>query len=74
MDAVAPRLESNTVAKYRSFLDNHLLPQWSGWPMIGSYLEIEKWLSELHDDYAEASVSSIFAAFSTTMTAGSVRG
>jgi integrase len=73
LDAVSPRLEPTTVAKYRSFLDTHLLPQWSGWPMIGifnSYVEIEKWLSQLHDEYAESTVSSIFALFSTIMNAG----
>jgi hypothetical protein len=71
--AIGPRLEPNTVAKYRSFMDNHLLPQWEHWPMIGifnSYIEIEKWVSELHEDYAESTVASIFAAFSTLMTAG----
>ncbi|WP_240686760.1 N-terminal phage integrase SAM-like domain-containing protein [Amycolatopsis suaedae] len=65
-EALAPRLEPSTVAKYRSYLDNHLLPQWSAWPMIGifnGYVEIEKWLSELHEDYTDTTVASIFAAF-----------
>ncbi|GAA2801576.1 integrase [Saccharopolyspora taberi] len=68
LDSIGPRLEPATLAKYRSHLDNHLLPQWSAWPLIGifnSYLEIEKWVSELHEDYAESTVSSIFATFST---------
>jgi hypothetical protein len=72
MDAVGPRLEPTTLAKYRSFLDNHLLPQWSSWPLAGifnSYVEIEKWLSELHEDYADSSVSSIFSLFSTILGA-----
>ena len=49
-----------------------MLPQWSAWPMIGifnSYIEIEKWVSELHEDYAESTVSSIFATFSTFLNA-----
>jgi integrase len=72
LDAVRPRLALNTVAKYRSFLDIHLLPQWAAWPLIGifnGYVEIERWLSELHEDYADSSVSSIFAAFSTVLSA-----
>ncbi len=72
MDAVGPRLEPTTLAKYRSFLDNHLLPQWSSWPLAGifnSYVEIEKWLSELHEDYAYSSVASIFSLFSTILGA-----
>jgi hypothetical protein len=54
--AVSPRLEPSTKAKYRSVIDNHLLPQWQSWPMIGifnSSLEIEKWVSELHEEYAD---------------------
>jgi hypothetical protein len=65
-------LSEATVAKYRSHLDSQLLPQWSAWPMIGifnSYIEIEKWVSELHEDYAESTVSSIFATFSTFLNA-----
>ncbi|WP_246025858.1 site-specific integrase [Saccharopolyspora antimicrobica] len=68
MESIGPRLEPSTLAKYRSHLDNHLLPQWAGWPLIGifnSYMEIEKWVSELHEDYAESTVASIFATFST---------
>ncbi|WP_342741150.1 hypothetical protein [Amycolatopsis xylanica] len=56
----------------RSFLDNHLLPQWESWPLAGifnGYLEIEKWVSELHEDYAESTVASIFATFSGLMKA-----
>ncbi|MFJ7213509.1 hypothetical protein [Amycolatopsis sp. NPDC098790] len=67
--AVAPRLELNTVAKYRSFLDSQLLPQWKAWPLVAifnGYVEIERWLSELHEDYAE---SSDFALFSTILNA-----
>ncbi|WP_233223929.1 phage integrase SAM-like domain-containing protein [Amycolatopsis sp. CA-128772] len=69
---VAPRLELNTVAKYRSFLDTQLLPQWKAWPLIAifnGYVEIERWLSELHEDYAESSVASYFALFSTILNA-----
>lgn len=72
LSAVAPRLEPSTFAKYRSHLDTHLLPQWSAWPMIGifnNYVEIEKWVSELHEDYAESTVASVFATFSTMMNA-----
>lgn len=72
LTALAPRLEPNTLAKYRSHLDTHLLPQWSAWPMIGifnNYIEIEKWVSELHDDYADSTVSSVFATFSAMMNA-----
>ncbi|MFT7866193.1 MULTISPECIES: hypothetical protein [Amycolatopsis] len=75
LEAVAPRLELNTIAKYRSFLDNQLLPQWNAWPLVAifnGYVEIERWLSELHEDYAESSVSSYFALFSTILN-GAVR-
>src|SRR2546430_2175702 len=64
--AIRSRLADGTAAKYRSHLDSQLLPQWSAWPLIGifnSYVEIEKWVSELHEDYAESTVSSIFATF-----------
>lgn len=70
--AVTPRLEPNTTGKYRSVIDNHLLPQWQAWPLIGifnSSLEIEKWVSELHEEYADSTVSTIFALFSTVMNA-----
>jgi hypothetical protein len=70
LDAIGPRLEPSTLAKYRSHLETHLLPQWSAWPMIGifnNYVEIEKWISELHEDYAESTVSSVFATFSTIL-------
>lgn len=72
LSAISPRLGEGTAAKYRSHLDSQLLPQWSAWPMIGifnSYIEIEKWVSELHEDYAESTVSSVFATFSTFLNA-----
>ncbi|MEV5542013.1 integrase [Saccharopolyspora shandongensis] len=72
LTALGPRLEPSTLAKYRCHLDNQVLPQWAAWPLIGifnSYVEIEKWVSELHDDYAESTVSSIFATFSTFLNA-----
>jgi integrase len=71
-EAVRSRLAPTTAAKYRSYLDKQLLPQWRSWPVIGifnSYLEIEKWVSELHEDYAESSVAAYFALFSTIMNA-----
>ncbi|GAA1979515.1 hypothetical protein GCM10009754_64760 [Amycolatopsis minnesotensis] len=67
LDAVSSRLEGNMVAKYRSLLDNHLLPQWgvaAGWD-LQRYVGIKKWDSELHEDYAESTVATI----STFMTA-----
>ena len=70
LSAVSPRLEPGTVAKYRSVLNTHLLPQWERWPMIGifnSYVEIEKWVSELHEDYADLTIATIFATFSTVL-------
>lgn len=70
--AVSPRLEPGTVAKYRSVLNTHLLPQWEMWPLIGifhSYVEIEKWVSELHEDYADPTIATIFATFSTILNA-----
>lgn len=70
LSAVSPRLEPGTVAKYRSVLNTHLLPQWERWPMIGifnSYVEIEKWVSELHEDYADPTIATIFATFSTVL-------
>ncbi|GAA3012484.1 tyrosine-type recombinase/integrase [Actinokineospora diospyrosa] len=70
--AIKPRIAEGTAAKYRSHLDTHLIPQWGEWPLIGifnSYVEIEKWVSELHEEYAESTVSSIFATFSTFMKA-----
>ncbi|WP_228004742.1 hypothetical protein [Amycolatopsis sp. YIM 10] len=68
--AVKPRLEPTTVVKYRSYLDNQLLPKWKGWPMVviyHDYVEIEKWLSKLDENYTESSVASYFALFSTIM-------
>jgi integrase len=38
----------NTRAKYRTYLDTHLLPQWEGWPLgaiFNDYLEIERWVA-----------------------------
>jgi integrase len=72
LTAIGPRLAEGTAAKYRAHLDNQLLPQWSAWPLIGifnSYVEIEKWVSELHEDFAESTVSSVFATFSTFLNA-----
>ena len=72
LKAIRPRLTDGTAAKYRAHLDNQLLPQWAAWPLIGifnSYVEIEKWVSELHDDYAESTVASVFATFSTFLNA-----
>ena len=40
--------------------------------MIGifnSQLEIEKWVSELHEDHAESMVAAVFALFSTVTNA-----
>lgn len=71
-DATSPRLELGTVEKYRSVLDTHLLPQWEAWPLIGifnGYIEIEKWVSELNEDYADSAAATIFALFSTIMKA-----
>ena len=70
--AVESRLELGTVKKYRSYLDRHVLPTWETWPLIGifnSYVEIEKWVSELHEEYADSTVASIFATFSTVLQA-----
>ncbi|MEU4675117.1 helix-turn-helix domain-containing protein [Amycolatopsis sp. NPDC023774] len=75
LEAVSPRLELTTVAKYRPFLDNQLLPQWKAWSLVAifnGYVEVERWLSKLHQDYAEALVSSYFALFSTILN-GAVR-
>jgi hypothetical protein len=72
LDAVKARLERGTVAKYVSHLNSQLLPQWQAWPLMSicdSYVEIEKWVSELHEDYAESTVSSVFATFSTVLGA-----
>jgi integrase len=71
-EAISARLEPGTLAKYDSVLDNHVLPQWEAWPLIGifnSYIEIEKWVSELHQDYADSTVATIFATFSTVLNA-----
>jgi integrase len=64
------RLAITTQAKYRSYLDNHLLPQWEDWPLIlifNNHLEVQSWVSELHDELAEPTVASVFAMFSTVM-------
>lgn len=61
-----------TRAKCLVLTPGRCLPQRSAWPMIGifnSYVEIEKWVSELHEDYAESTVSSVFATFSTFLNA-----
>lgn len=71
-DAIKARLEVGTAAKYLSHINNQLLPQWQAWPLISifnSYVEIEKWVSELHEDYTDSTVSSVFATFSTVMRA-----
>ena len=71
LDAVAKRLSPGTVAKYRSHLDSQLLPQWETWPIVGifnNYIEIQKWVSELHDEYADSTIASVFATFSMLMT------
>jgi hypothetical protein len=62
------RLAITTQAKYRSYLDNHILPQWEDWPLIlifNSHMEIQGWVNELHDELAEPTVASVFALFST---------
>lgn len=63
----AARLAGNTRAKYRSYLDRHILPQWEAWPLgavFNDYLEIERWVRDLHEELAEPSVASVFAYFS----------
>ncbi|MDA0565146.1 tyrosine-type recombinase/integrase [Streptomonospora sp. S1-112] len=62
------RLADNTRAKYRCYLDAHILPKWGKWPLISifnSHVDIQGWVSQLHEDLAEPSVSSVFALFST---------
>jgi integrase len=69
-DTFSKILAKSTLAKYRAHLDNHLLPQWETWPVIGifnGYVDIQDWVGDLHDDYEESTVSSIFATFSTTL-------
>nr|AGS49653.1 hypothetical protein [uncultured bacterium esnapd13] len=34
---MSPRLEPSTTGKYRSVIDNNLLPQWQAWPVIGIF-------------------------------------
>lgn len=66
------RLAPTTAAKYRSYLDTQILPKWQNWPLItifNSHLEIERWVTELHEDHTESSVASYFALFSTIMNA-----
>lgn len=61
------KLASNTRAKYRSYLDRHLLPRWGTWSLgaiFNHHLEIEKWVKDLHGELAEPSVLSVFAFFS----------
>lgn len=64
------KLAINTEAKYRSYLDKHILPQWENWP-LGAILtdsqELKGWVSDLHEELAEPSVASIFAYFSTIL-------
>jgi hypothetical protein len=53
-----------------SYLDCHILPQWEDWPLgavFNDYLEIERWVRDLHEELAEPSVSSVFALFSTVL-------
>jgi integrase len=69
-DAFRKRLARGTLAKYRSQLDNHIIPQWGTWPSIAifnGYADIQEWVSELHEDYEESTVCSIFALFSTVL-------
>lgn len=71
-DAIKPRLELGTAHKYLSHINKHLLLRWQAWPLISifnSYMEIEKWVTELHGDYADSTVSSVFSTFSTVMSA-----
>jgi hypothetical protein len=67
------RLEPSTAAKYRSVIDNQLLPQWRVRPMMGSSTvrwRLKSWVSELHEEYADSKVSTVFATFFTVMNAG----
>lgn len=64
------RLSDNTRAKYRSYLDTHILPAWGDWPLISifnSHVDIQGWVTDLHEDLSEPSVSSVFALFSTIL-------
>ncbi|MDA2807193.1 tyrosine-type recombinase/integrase, partial [Nocardiopsis suaedae] len=66
----AARLSVNTRAKYRSYLRTHILPRWGKWPLIGifnSHIEIQEWVTELHEDLSEPSVASVAALFSTVL-------
>ncbi|GAA2638153.1 hypothetical protein SMC26_22965 [Actinomadura fulvescens] len=66
------RLAINTRAKYRSQLDNHVLPQWEDWPLVAlldAYMEIQGWVNELHEELKESTVASVFALFSTILNA-----
>lgn len=47
------------VTTLEMFLEDHRI----------SYIEIEKWVSEPHDDYTDSTVASVFATFSTILTA-----
>lgn len=72
LDAIESRLEPGTAAKYWTMFNNQLAPQWETWPLIGIYnghVEIEKWVSTLHEDYADSTVSTVFALFSSIMKA-----
>ncbi|MCK2243661.1 MULTISPECIES: site-specific integrase [unclassified Crossiella] len=64
------RLSSTTASKYRIYLDAHLIPEWGEWSLIDiarSYMMIEKWVTALHEDYADSTVAAIFAYFSTIL-------
>ena len=64
------KLAVNTKAKYRCYLDKHILPQWEDWP-LGAILtdsqELKGWVADLHEELAEPSVASVFAYFSTIL-------
>ncbi len=72
LTALRPRLQAGTVAKYESYLANQILPQWRSWNLstiFNSYVEIEAWVSQLHNEYAQQTVSSIFTVFSSVLSA-----
>lgn len=72
LSALRPRLQASTVAKYECYLANQILPQWRSWNLstiFNSYVEIEAWVSQLHTDYAQQTVSSIFSVFSSILSA-----
>lgn len=68
MDTV--RLSGNTRAKYRCYLDPHILPAWGEWPLISifnSHVDIQGWVTEMHEHLSESSIASVFALFSTIL-------